>query len=264
MADIVKVKKIQDSSGTSHDIAARSLLDSSGNEYTSDSFLKLTGGTLTATSGDNPLVIKPASGQGASYIKFLNGSGTLLGYFGVNSSKQPVFYDSSNHRLAYYSDLPSVSNATITIKQTGISDQTFTLNGSATTITLADTNTHYTNYFQIKGNGTEAAKFIQSGDVSLNFAGSGATSVSASSGTITISSTDNDTKNTAGSTDTSSKIFLIGATSQAANPQTYSDNEVFATSGVLSAKSFNLAPGATSKATMQYNTNEDCIDFIFS
>lgn len=37
--------------------------------------------------------------------------------------------------------IPSVSNATITIKQTGISDQTFTLNGSATTITLVDTNT---------------------------------------------------------------------------------------------------------------------------
>ena len=45
-----------------------------------------------------------------------------------------------------------------------------------------------------------------------------------------------DTKNTAGSTDTSSKIYLIGATEQAANPQTYSDNEVFVTSGVLDAK----------------------------
>ena len=42
-----------------------------------------------------------------------------------------------------------------------------------------------------------------------------------------------DTKNTAGSTDTSSKIFLIGATSQAANPQTYSDNEVYVTNGKL-------------------------------
>ena len=37
----------------------------------------------------------------------------------------------------------------------------------------------------------------------------------------------NDTKNTAGSTDTSSKIFLIGATSQAANPQTYSHNTAY-------------------------------------
>lgn len=39
--------------------------------------------------------------------------------------------------------------------------------------------------------------------------------------------TDNDTKNTAGSTDTSSKIFLIGATSQAANPQTYSHDTAY-------------------------------------
>lgn len=46
--------------------------------------------------------------------------------------------------------------------------------------------------------------------------------------------TDTDTKNTAGSTDTSSKIFLIGATSQAANPQTYShDTAYVGTDGCL-------------------------------
>lgn len=39
--------------------------------------------------------------------------------------------------------------------------------------------------------------------------------------------TDTDTKNTAGSTNTSSKIFLIGATSQAANPQTYSHDTAY-------------------------------------
>lgn len=39
--------------------------------------------------------------------------------------------------------------------------------------------------------------------------------------------TNTDTKNTAGSTDTSSKIFLIGATSQAANPQTYSHDTAY-------------------------------------
>lgn len=43
-----------------------------------------------------------------------------------------------------------------------------------------------------------------------------------------------DTKNTAGSTDTSSKIFLIGAKSQAANPQTYShDTAYVGTDGCL-------------------------------
>lgn len=36
-----------------------------------------------------------------------------------------------------------------------------------------------------------------------------------------------DTKNTAGSTDSSSKLYLIGATSQAANPQTYSQDTAY-------------------------------------
>ena len=45
-----------------------------------------------------------------------------------------------------------------------------------------------------------------------------------------------DTKNTAGSTNTSSKIYLVGATSQGANPQTYSDDEVYTTSGTLTSK----------------------------
>ena len=70
-----------------------------------------------------------------------------------------------------------------------------------------------------------------------------------------------DTKNTAGSTDTSSKIFLIGATSQAANPQTYSDNEVYATSGVLTTKSVQVGGGS---ATMQYNATTQAIDFVFT
>ena len=38
--------------------------------------------------------------------------------------------------------------------------------------------------------------------------------------------TDNNTKNTAGSTNSTSKLFLIGAGSQAANPQTYSNSAV--------------------------------------
>lgn len=46
--------------------------------------------------------------------------------------------------------------------------------------------------------------------------------------TVKIPASDNtDTKNTAGSTDSSSKLFLIGATSQAANPQTYSHDTAY-------------------------------------
>ena len=55
--------------------------------------------------------------------------------------------------------------------------------------------------------------------------------------TITLSQ--NDTKNTAGSTNTTSKIFLIGATSQAANPQTYSHSAVYVTNGTLTAGTFS-------------------------
>lgn len=47
-----------------------------------------------------------------------------------------------------------------------------------------------------------------------------------------------DTKNTAGSTDSSSKLFLIGATSQGANPQTYSHDTAFVgTDGCLYSNS---------------------------
>lgn len=46
--------------------------------------------------------------------------------------------------------------------------------------------------------------------------------------TVKIPASDNsDTKNTAGSTNSSSKLFLIGATSQAANPQTYSHDTAY-------------------------------------
>lgn len=51
-----------------------------------------------------------------------------------------------------------------------------------------------------------------------------------------------DTKNTAGSTDSSSKLFLIGATSQAANPQTYSHNTAYVgTDGCLYSNSTKVS-----------------------
>ena len=72
--------------------------------------------------------------------------------------------------------------------------------------------------------------------------------------------TDTDTKNTAGSTDTSSKIFLVGATSQAASPQTYSDNQVYATNGQLNGNTMRVAE----KVTMQYNSSTESLDFVFA
>lgn len=122
----------------------------------------------------------------------------------------------------------------------------------ATPSYTTDTNTHrpiQMNGTEILGNNTTALNLKAGTNVSLNN----------SSGTVTITSTD--TKNTAGSTDTSSKIYLVGATSQAANPQTYSDNEVYATSGVLTTKSVQVGGGAV---TMEYNSTTKSINFVFA
>ena len=59
--------------------------------------------------------------------------------------------------------------------------------------TDTNTDTHYTNYLQIKGNGTEAVKFTQNADKSLNLKPGSNVSISAASGEITISSTDTNT-----------------------------------------------------------------------
>lgn len=62
--------------------------------------------------------------------------------------------------------------------------------------------------------------------------------------------TDTDTKNTAGSTDTSSKIYLIGATSQAANPQTYShDTAYVGTDGKLYSGSKVVLTGGSNASS---------------
>ena len=106
-----------------------------------------------------------------------------------------------------YSDLtdtptiPSVSDATITIKQTGKSDQTFTLNGSATTITLNDTNTDTNTTYDLTApasqtNGNVTVNLTDSGGGvdKVTIKGTGKTSVTTdANGVIVINSTDSDT-----------------------------------------------------------------------
>lgn len=48
---------------------------------------------------------------------------------------------------------------------------------------------------------------------------------------IVPTDTNTDTKNTAGATNSTSKLFLVGANSQGANPQTYSNSSVYASAG---------------------------------
>lgn len=183
----------------------------------------------------------------------------------------------------------SVSNSGRTYIQSVTLDGMGHVTGlTSATETVVDTDTTYTfasgtNGFTVTPKGGSAQTITVTPSIANNVTGSGTSGYIAKwNGANTVtngpafgSSTttylrndgnwgtppDNDTKNTAGSTDTSSKIFLIGATSQAANPQTYSDNEVYATNGVLTTKSVQV--GGTA-ATMQYNSTNKCIDFVFA
>lgn len=87
------------------------------------------------------------------------------------------------------------------------------------------------------------------------------TTPTSGSGNIITSGGVYNSLNTTGATDTSNKIYLVGAPEQTARPQTYSDNEVYTTSGVLTTKSVQV--GGTA-ATMQYNSTDQSIEFIFA
>ena len=126
--------------------------------------------------------------------------------------------------LTSHQSLSNYSTLANTVKSLSISGKTITVtpgSGSAYTLTTQDTTyTHPTS----SGN-----KHIPSGGSSGQFLG-----WSADGTAKWVNNPNSDTKNTAGSTDTSSKIFLIGATSQAANPQTYShDTAYVGTDGCL-------------------------------
>jgi len=93
---------------------------------------------------------------------------------------------------------------------------------------------------------TDTLEFVAGSNVTLT--------PDATNDKVTIAATDNDTKNTAGSTESSSKLYLIGATSQAANPQTYSSSQVYETNGNLHATSFNGVNIDASNGYLWYNT----------
>ena len=57
--------------------------------------------------------------------------------------------------------------------------------------------------------------------------------ITESGGTFTFAATDTDTKNTVGSTNSTEKLYLVGTKSQAANPQAFSNSQVYTQDGKL-------------------------------
>jgi uncharacterized protein YneR len=122
-------------------------------------------------------------------------------------------------------------------------DKTGTL---AVTSDISDTNTTYS--ISAVDSGANAIIRLTAGgsgsgtdDVTL-VAGSNIT-LTPSGDNITIESTN--TLNTAGSTDTTSTIYLIGATTQSSSATTYSDSEVYVNNGSLTAATLNAGTGGT-------------------
>lgn len=130
----------------------------------------------------------------------------------VTSASGVVVINSSN-QIKKVTDMASFR----TIIGAGTSSLTLGGNGSATTASKSD-HTHSISLATDSG----------TADVSLSHGGKYKLTAGGSSVVFTLPSvSDNDTKNTAGSTDSDSKLYLIGATSQAANPQTYSHAECY-------------------------------------
>ena len=79
-----------------------------------------------------------------------------------------------------------------------------------------------------------------------------------------IPGADNDTKNTAGSYDTSAKIYLVGTTAQTTetgSAQTYSHDTTYVDANAsLHSTSFSVA----TKVEMKYNSTKESLDFVFA
>ena len=139
------------------------------------------------------------------------------------------------------------------------------ISGNAATATSASSASKVANPLTLKiktgtTEGTDLYTYDGSGTKTLDIKQGSNITLTAAAGSLTIAGTA-DTKNTAGSTDTSSKIFLIGATSQAANPQTYSQDTTYVdTDATLASTKVRVAE----KCTLQFNSTTNALDFVFA
>ena len=124
---------------------------------------------------------------------------------------------------------------------------TITLNGSVTTSP---------SFYAPTTAGANGQVLISSGSGAPTWKNIGFSNVTTDSATITLagqgySFSRINTKNTAGSTNSTSKLYLIGATSQADNPQTYSNSKLYYDSGLNSTVSSATLSSAITQSSTQ-------------
>ncbi len=217
----------------------------SGNVVTTASF---SGTVLTLTKGATYDNYSHPAGSGASkstgLYKFSTDSTShISGVTAVTKSDITALGIPSSDTNTTYSF--SSGTGSFTVTPSGGSAQTVSIGKPSTAGTadkVANTLT-FTGYQSKSYNGSAAVSVAIPSKVS---------DLTNDSGYITSYT---DTKNTAGSTNSSSKLYLIGATSQATNPVTYSNSGVYTQSGAVYASA-----GFYDTSDMRVKDNIESID----
>lgn len=217
----------------------------SGNAVTTASF---SGTVLTLTKGATYNNYSHPAGSGASkstgLYKFSTDSTShISGVTAVTKSDITALGIPSSDTNTTYSF--SSGNGGFTVTPSGGSSQTVSIGKPSTAGTadkVANTLT-FTGYQSKSYNGSAAVSVAIPSKVS---------DLTNDSGYITSYT---DTKNTTGSTNSSSKLYLVGATSQASSPVTYSNSGVYTQSGAVYASA-----GFYDTSDMRVKDNIESID----
>lgn len=217
----------------------------SGNAVTTASF---SGTVLTLTKGATYDNYSHPAGSGASkstgLYKFSTDSTShISGVTAVTKSDITALGIPSSDTNTTYTFASGTGNFTVT--PSGGSAQTVSIGKPSTAGTadkVANTLT-FTGYQSKSYNGSAAVSVAIPSKVS---------DLTNDSGYITSYT---DTKNTTGSTNSSSKLYLVGATSQASNPVTYSNSGVYTQSGAVYASA-----GFYDTSDMRVKDNIESID----
>ena len=220
-------------------------VEGSGNAVTTASF---SGTVLTLTKGATYNNYSHPAGSGASkstglYKFSTDGTSHISGVTAVTKSDITALGIPSSDTNTTYSF--SSGTGSFTVTPSGGSAQTVSIGKPSTAGTadkVANTLT-FTGYQSKSYNGSAAVSVAIPSRVS---------DLTNDSGYITSYT---DTKNTTGSTDSSSKLYLVGATSQASNPVTYSNSGVYTQGSAVYASA-----GFYDTSDMRVKDNIESID----
>ena len=225
------------------------LLAAGGTKAVSDFAMKtdLTGGTITSVVAGNGLTGGGSTGEVTLNVGAGNGISVAADAVAVKASNGITVNANGVSVTAYHGITVNTNGVSvkasngITVDEAGVSVNA----GNGITV---DTNgVHHADTSSVANVTAVANKFVKT--VTFD-----------TYGHVTAITTGTETLNTAGSTNSESKLYLIGTTSQAANPQTYSDAEVYTTGGQLNATEVRVAE----KATMKYDSTNECLRFVFA